>query len=89
MKEIKCIIRGNVQGVLYRDFVRSSASKFGLTGTVENMSDGSVEVFAQGHINALEELLAQLHIGTEHSEIREVIVENREIHDPMIRFTIL
>lgn len=66
-----------------------AAGKLGLAGTVENMSDGSVEVFAQGHVNALEDFITQLHIGSEHAVVKKVAIDRREIHDPIQGFTIL
>ena len=41
-------IRGRVQGVGYRDFVRSEAEDRGLTGWVRNRRDGSVEAVFSG-----------------------------------------
>lgn len=40
--------RGRVQGVGFRYTVRQIASQYNLTGTVKNLSDGSVEAVLQG-----------------------------------------
>jgi len=40
--------RGRVQGVGFRYTVRQIAAQFGLTGTVKNLADGSVEAVFQG-----------------------------------------
>jgi len=42
------IWRGRVQGVGFRYTVRQVAAQFGLTGTVRNCADGSVEAVLQG-----------------------------------------
>ena len=55
-QSIKFIVKGRVQGVSYRAFVRKQALKLGLTGYAKNLQDGSVEVCATGkpeHINSL------------------------------------
>ncbi|WP_030164362.1 acylphosphatase [Spirillospora albida] len=41
-------VRGHVQGVGFRWWVRSRALELGLTGTAANLRDGRVEVVAEG-----------------------------------------
>jgi acylphosphatase len=56
-------VRGRVQGVGFRWFVRERARALGLTGWVRNRQDGSVEVLAEGSDTALRELLDVLRAG--------------------------
>ena len=42
------IFAGNVQGVGFRFTARSIARRFNLSGYVRNLSDGTVEMHAQG-----------------------------------------
>lgn len=44
MAGVEIIVRGRVQGVGFRRYVKQIADKAGLTGTVRNISDGSVEI---------------------------------------------
>ncbi|PIT96662.1 acylphosphatase [Candidatus Campbellbacteria bacterium CG10_big_fil_rev_8_21_14_0_10_35_52] len=62
-KEIECIIKGRVQMVMYRDFVRRKAKSLGLSGMVKNFEDGSVRVIAQGDEDKLKKFLEFLKIG--------------------------
>lgn len=48
---------------MYRDFVKRNAKKLGLTGTVENIPDGSVFVVAEGDDEALKKLIPLLWEG--------------------------
>ncbi|MBN1774659.1 MAG: acylphosphatase [Deltaproteobacteria bacterium] len=50
MAESSCTmrVRGRVQGVAYRAHAAAEARRFGLTGTVRNLPDGSVELVATG-----------------------------------------
>ncbi|HEY5457555.1 MAG TPA: acylphosphatase [Acidothermaceae bacterium] len=53
-------IRGRVQGVGMRWWVRSRALELGLVGTATNLDDGRVGVVAEGSREACEALLAAL-----------------------------
>lgn len=48
------IFKGRVQGVGFRWTVVDHAEKYHLKGTVQNLADGTVEVFAHGPKVALE-----------------------------------
>jgi acylphosphatase len=47
-----------VQGVFYRQSTVLEAARLGLSGTVRNLSDGSVEVVAEGVRGEVEALVA-------------------------------
>ncbi|MBI2142378.1 acylphosphatase [Candidatus Woesearchaeota archaeon] len=53
MKRAHIIVSGKVQGVFYRDFVRKEADKFGISGFVRNLQDGTVEIVAEGEEDKL------------------------------------
>jgi acylphosphatase len=53
-------MRGRVQGVGMRWWVRSRALELGLVGTATNLDDGRVEVVAEGSREAGEALLTAL-----------------------------
>lgn len=53
-------VRGHVQGVGFRWWVRSEALARGLTGHATNLPDGRVEVVAEGPRDAVAGLLAAL-----------------------------
>jgi acylphosphatase len=78
LKEIKCIITGKVQAVLFRDFTRENAASLGLAGEVENLSDGSVRVIAQGDEGKLKELIGLLKEGSRFARVDDVMVEWRK-----------
>jgi acylphosphatase len=59
----RVVVRGTVQGVGFRWFVRETARRLGLAGRVCNRPDGTVEVEAEGDGAAIETLLAQLRVG--------------------------
>ncbi len=53
-------VRGRVQGVGFRWWVRSNALELGLAGVAENLVDGRVKIVAEGHTDRLTELLGRL-----------------------------
>lgn len=65
-------ISGFVQGVYFRDTTRQRATALGLTGWVRNLTDGSVEVTAEGPRDKLESLLEFLRVGPGHARVDKV-----------------
>jgi acylphosphatase len=61
--QLECIVRGRVQGVMFRDFVKRRAQGLDIVGTVENRPDGSVKVIAVGLEDNLKKLLELLQKG--------------------------
>lgn len=61
MFELHVIFQGKVQGVGFRASARRKALELGLTGTVRNLKNGSVELIAQGKEEQLKTLLQYLH----------------------------
>lgn len=81
MLEMRLNIKGKVQKVGFRwsvvQFVKTSG--LDLTGHVVNLPDGSVELIAQGDIEALKALHRFATKGPERAEVREVGQEISEI----------
>ncbi|MEK9177917.1 MAG: acylphosphatase [Patescibacteria group bacterium] len=62
-KQIKAIISGRVQLVMYRDFARRKAKELGIVGMVENFPDGTVLVVAEGEKEVLDKYISTLEKG--------------------------
>ncbi|MBT3397366.1 acylphosphatase [archaeon] len=76
-KAARIIIQGTVQGIFYRQFVKESADKLGVTGFVRNLENGDVEIIAEGVGDGIDELSKICNKGPEHAMIKNVIVEER------------
>jgi len=63
MERATIFVRGRVQGVGFRWWTRAQALELGLIGFARNLTDGRVEICAQGPAGAIERL-------------RELIVED-------------
>ena len=67
-------ITGRVQGVGFRDAMRTQALRHGVTGWVRNCPDGSVEALVQGDGGAVEAVLAWARRGPPAARVAEVAV---------------
>ena len=72
MDEIKIQVFGRVQGVGFRNFVKTSADELDLKGYAENNEDGSVVVVAQGERDKLLELLNEEQKGSFFSKVEGI-----------------
>ena len=70
--QLRATVRGYVQGVGFRAFVRRRALALGLDGYVRNTWNGEVEVLAMGSRSDLESLLDDLRRGPSESEVSSV-----------------
>ncbi len=67
-------VYGLVQGVSFRYYTYKQALSLGVKGYVRNMTDGSVEVVAEGYRDGVESLLAWLRQGPPSAEVEHVEV---------------
>jgi len=84
IEEIKCVVRGQVQGVFYRGFAAEHAQYLALTGYARNALDHTVEIVAQGPKDKLEKFIEHLRKGSLQARVSEVDVEWRK---PAERFS--
>lgn len=69
-------VRGQVQGVFYRDTCRREAAARGVTGWVRNRADGSVEAVFEGAPDAVDALVAWARNGPPHAQVEHVTVHD-------------
>ncbi|OBW62590.1 MAG: acylphosphatase [Dehalococcoides mccartyi] len=70
---LRAIVKGKVQGVYFRDFTRTQATRLGLCGYAKNLANGAeVEVVAEGDKDALLEFLDLLRSGPPRAEVKDV-----------------
>ena len=71
-------VKGDVQGVFFRDSTRERAQSRGVAGWVTNRSDGSVEAVFEGDEDAVESMLRFVKEGPRRAEVRYVEVTEEE-----------
>lgn len=69
------LVSGRVQGVGYRYFAQAEALRLGLVGFAANLSDGRVEVLADGDADALEAFEKALARGPRSARVAGVAAE--------------
>ena len=74
---VSLLISGRVQGVGFRWFVAGQAARLGVTGWVRNLSDGRVEIEANGPSRALEHFEKSVSMGPPLARV--VYVEKQDV----------
>ena len=68
----RVVVRGNVQGVFFRDSCRREASSRGVAGWVTNRPDGAVEAVFEGDAAAVQALVDWAGRGPRGAEVEAV-----------------
>ena len=72
------VVRGQVQGVFFRDSTRRLAVRHGVTGWVRNRGDGAVEAVFEGEADAVARLVAFCREGPRGAYVKEL----EELEEP-------
>ena len=80
-------IFGRVQGVYYRGSARARARRLGLVGWTRNLADGSVEVYAYGATESIDQFEAWLKTGPRDADVTDVVASSAEI-EPLSGFEV-
>jgi acylphosphatase len=77
-----------VQGVGYRYYTLRCARQYLLTGRVQNLSNGHVEIIAEGEAGLLIDFIKELRIGPRSAEVNDVSVTWQKATGEFSNFTI-
>ena len=86
----RVLVSGRVQQVGYRDFVVRQAQRLVVTGWVRNLSDGRVEMLADGDQAAVDAFLAVCREGPTLARVEDVVAfpaDDRAVKGFTKRFT--
>jgi acylphosphatase len=84
----KLIIKGIVQGVNFRYYTQREARKYGVTGWVRNLDDGSVAAVFEGEEEDVEAMIQWCRHGPPGARVTEVIVQPEEHRGEFQSFSI-
>ena len=74
----RVVVRGDVQGVFFRDSARREAEARGVSGSVTNRADGAVEAVFEGSREAVDALIAFCREGPSRADVEDVEVTEEE-----------
>ena len=72
MTTYKITVKGRVQGVGYRYFIKRKAESLDIKGYVRNDKSGDVQILAEGEKDVLEELMDYCRVGPSSSIVKSV-----------------
>ena len=78
---VRALVSGRVQHVGYRYWAYEHAERLGLTGSVENLPDGRVEVVFQGVPECVNEMKEKLRQGPSMAIVRQIIFYRERVKD--------
>ncbi|MEO6906678.1 MAG: acylphosphatase [Abditibacteriaceae bacterium] len=78
MEQTSCrvVIKGRVQGVMFRASCAHVAKRENITGYAKNLPDGSVEVLLEGDASAVKKVLSWCHQGPATARVDAVNIHN-------------
>ena len=76
MKRVRIIVDGRVQGVGFRYFVANGAKNHNITGYVQNLPDGKVEIDAEGESENIYQFMHECKQGPALSRIDTFMVSD-------------
>ena len=82
-------VYGEVQGTGFRSWSEEQAQKFSLSGWARKASDGSIEIFAQGEKEKINDFVSSCWDGPNMAFIDEVLVKDTNPDDSIDSFEIL
>ena len=74
----RVVVRGNVQGVFFRDSTEKEAGSRGVRGWVRNRDDGAVEAVFEGNPDGVEALVEFCRSGPSRADVEDVDVSEEE-----------
>lgn len=72
---VHVLIEGSVQGVGFRQFVKSNASKLSIKGWVKNLPDRNVEAVFVGDEESLQIMIEKCRKGPFLAEVKNIEIE--------------
>jgi acylphosphatase len=79
MKRFHIFVSGRVQGVFFRGNTVRIANNLGVTGWVRNLTDGRVEIVAQGSEEKLKEFIEWIKKGPDDAGVVDLVIKEEKL----------
>lgn len=80
-KSVRLYVKGLVQGIFFRIFIKENAEKNNVRGFVRNLEDGRMEIFLEGVIGDVNKMIEICEKGPKHSQIKNVEIKPETFQD--------
>ena len=80
-KAVRLYIKGTVQGIFFRQFIKDNAERCDVRGFVRNLEDGRVETFIEGEMENVDKMIDFCKNGPKHSKIEKVEIKEEKLQD--------
>lgn len=80
-KAIRIYVFGTVQGISFRDFVKTNADKMKVKGYIRNKEDGSIESWFEGLSEDVDKMVELCKNGPEHAIVKRLDIVEEKMQD--------
>ena len=80
-KSVRIFVTGSLQPVFFNKFIKENADKLGARGFVRTLEDGRMEVFIEGDLDAVNQMIPICKRGPQHSVIRKIEEKDERFQD--------
>jgi acylphosphatase len=87
-ERVHLFVSGKVQGVFFRLNAKKKAEELGISGWVRNLSDGKVEILAEGVKEKIEELIKWAQKGPLFAKVDGLEIERQDFKEEFDSFKI-
>ncbi len=83
------VVSGRVQGVYFRGKTREKARKYGVTGWIRNLPDGSVEAVFEGEKDQVGKVIEFVKHGPSYAKVTDLKIQWQDYKDEFPDFSII
>lgn len=80
-KSVRLFITGTVQEMFFNPFVKENADKLDVRGFIRKCDDGKIEIFLEGNLKEVNQMIEICKQGQKYSQIRNVEIRDERFQD--------
>ncbi len=80
-KSIRLFITGALQPMFYNEYIKKQAEQLGVRGYIRSTEDGRMEIFLEGSIKVVEDMIPLCKQGPYNTQIRHVEQRDERFQD--------
>ena len=88
MNRVHLYVSGRVQGVFFRVSTRQKAKALNISGYVQNISDGRMEIVAEGRVQDIESFVSWCREGPSEAKVSSLQIRHEPVSNEFTDFEI-